>query len=120
MRRGITTCPRCGASVTHYALGCGVCGADIEAARRSAAGRRTLPATASLPRLDDDGLKFLITLLLALATPPFGLALAAWFAWEAHGEGRSGLRTVMLLLALVALVPLVAGYSLWGGFLTSI
>src|SRR3954466_15396729 len=119
MRRGITTCPRCGASVTHYALGCGVCGADIDAVRRAAAGRRSLPTSSALPRLDDDGLKFLIALLLTLAAPLFGLLMASWFAWEAHGEGRRGLRTVMLVLALVAALPLVTGYSLWGGFLTA-
>jgi hypothetical protein len=104
--------------VTHYALGCGVCGADIEAARRAAAGRRSLP-TAALPRLDDDGLKFLIALLLALAAPLLGLLLASWFAWEAHNEGRTGLRAVMLVLMLLAALPLATGHSLWGGFLTA-
>jgi hypothetical protein len=72
-----------------------------------------------MPRLDDDGLRFLIALLLALAAPLFGLALASYFAWEAHNEGRSTMRNVMLVLALVAALPLATGYSLWGGFLTA-
>jgi hypothetical protein len=96
-----------------------VCGADIEAARRAQAGRRNLPAVSALPTLDDDGLRFLIVLLLALAAPLFGLVLGGWFAWQAHNDGRTGMRTVMLLLAIVAALPLVTGYSLWGGFLTA-
>jgi hypothetical protein len=97
-----------------------VCGADIEAARRAAAGRRSLPSTWPLPSFDDDGLRFLLALLLVLATPVFGLVLAGWFAWDAHGDGRSGMRTVMLVLCVVAVLPLVTGYSLWGGFLTAV
>jgi hypothetical protein len=118
MPRAIIRCPRCGAAVTNYAIGCAVCGTNIESVRRAQARRRALPA-ATMPRLDDDGLRFLIALLLALAAPLFGLALSLYFAWEAHTEGRSTVRNVMLVLVLLAAVPLVAGYSLWGGLLTA-
>jgi hypothetical protein len=119
MPRAITTCPNCGASVTNYAVGCAVCGADIETARRAGASRRNVPA-ASLPTVDDDVFKFLVALLLALAAPVFGLAICAWFGYEAHRDGRTGMRLAMIVLAAVAALPLVTGYSLWGGFLTAL
>jgi Xaa-Pro aminopeptidase len=37
MARAITKCPRCGANVTHYAVGCAVCGEDIAALREARA-----------------------------------------------------------------------------------
>src|SRR4051812_9148912 len=100
MPRAITSCPNCGASVTNYALGCAVCGADIDAARRTVASRRGVPS-APLPTFDDDAFRFLVALLLALAAPLFGLAICMWFGYEAHRDGRTALRNVMIVLGVV-------------------
>ena len=90
------------------------------AARSALAQRRTarLPAP-SLPRLTlgDDGLRILITVLVVLGAPPFGVLLACFFAWQLHNEGRTGMRNVMLALALLALLPPLLGIWLWGFFL---
>src|SRR4051812_33736065 len=116
MPRAITKCPNCGQPVTAYAAGCAVCGTDIAAARGELAERR-LP-TPSVPRLrlDDDALRLVLGLIVALAAPVFGL-LATWFTWQLHNEGRTGTRNLMLLIVLIAAIPLVTGYSLWGRFL---
>ena len=117
MPRAITKCPNCGASVTHYAAGCAVCGADIAAAREALASRRfQAPSVPSL-RLGDDGLRLLLALIVALAAPLFGLLLAAWFTWQLNGEGRTTARNLMLLVVLIAAIPLITGYALWGRFL---
>ena len=117
MPRAITKCPSCRSPVTNYTLSCPVCGYDVDGARQAAASRRSLPLAPSLPRLGDDGLRIGIALLLALAMPLFGLILATYFAWEAHNDGRAMTRNVMIFLIGLAAVPLVFGYSLWGGLL---
>lgn len=71
-----------------------------------------------LPRfsLGDDGLRFFIALLLALAAPLFGLLISSWFAWQIHQEGRPAMRNVMLLVAVLAALPMLTGVYLWGRF----
>ena len=119
MPRAITKCPNCGASVTHYAAGCAVCGIDIAAARQALAERRSTRVLdkASLPgfSLGEDGLRLLVALVVALVAPLFGFALAAWFAWHMHNEGSHTARNLMIAVAVIAVLPLVTGYSVWGG-----
>src|SRR5437763_5150480 len=118
MPRPITHCPRCGEPVTPYAAGCAICGADIEGARRAASERRVAVGRVGLPRLhvDEDALRVVIALLVALAAPVFGVLIACWFAWHAHGQGRTGMRNLMLAIAVLAALPLITGVSLWGRF----
>ena len=119
MPRAITKCPSCGSPVTNYALGCAVCGADIAAAREAVAHRRStrLMDRAALPgfSLGEDGLRLAIALIVALIAPLFGLALAAWFAWQMHNEGSHTARNLMIAVAVIAALPLLTGYSVWGG-----
>jgi hypothetical protein len=109
--------------VTPYAAGCAVCGTDIAAARSALAQRRVsadrVLGSRAIPRfrLGDDGLRIAIALLLALAAPLFGLLLSCYFAWQTHNEGRTTTRNILLLVALVAALPMITGYSLWGRFL---
>jgi anti-sigma factor RsiW len=120
MSRAITKCPRCGSHVTHYAAGCAVCGEDIQALREARAARSVrMPVPATLPRLaiGDDGLRIVIALLLALAAPIVGLALACWFAWQTHSEGRTRTRNALLVVAVIAALPMVTGIYPWGRFL---
>jgi hypothetical protein len=122
MPRAITHCPQCGERVTPYAAGCAICGADIAAAREELASRRGPsrmiggPGVAR-PRLDDDALRLIIALLVALAAPLFGLLFACWFAWIAHGENRPGMRNAMLAIAALAAFPMITGVTLWGRFI---
>jgi hypothetical protein len=117
MPRGITKCPNCGAPVTHYAMGCAVCGTDIAAARAAIAERRLEMPSVPHFRLGDDGLRLVLALVVALAAPLFGLVLASWFTWQLHNEGRIGTRNLMLAVVAIAAIPLLTGYSLWGRFL---
>jgi hypothetical protein len=117
MPRAINKCPECGQSVTPFAAGCAVCGADIAAARRAREQRATpLPEWLGLPRLDDDTLRIGIALIVALVAPLIGLLLACWFAYDVDSEGRTRTRNILIAVAVVAAIPLFTGYSLWGRF----
>jgi hypothetical protein len=113
----MTKCPNCGQPVTAYAAGCAVCGTDIAAARGALAERRLRTPSVPRLRLDDDALRLVLGLIVALAAPLFGVLLASWFTWQLHHEGRTGTRNLMLLIVLIAAIPLITGYSLWGRFL---
>jgi hypothetical protein len=101
--------------VTPFAAGCAVCGADIAAVRAERAGKRSsqLRDRVSVPRLGDDGLRFIIALLVVLGAPPFGLILAGYFAWQAHNEGRERTRNLMIALVMLAFLPLAFGVPVW-------
>jgi hypothetical protein len=120
--RSINKCPDCGEPVTPFAMGCAVCGADIAAAREQLAARkqrvRKRTGGVSLPRfsLGDDGLRIVISLILALATPLFGLIAACFFAYQTHNEGHEPARNVLLVIAIIAAIPLATGYALWGRY----
>jgi hypothetical protein len=96
--------------------------ADIEGARAALAARRArgphLPAVGRRRfTLTDDGLRIIIALLVTLAAPVFGLFLACFFAFQAHTDGRTRTRNVMLLLAVLAAIPPATGISIWGRFI---
>src|SRR4051794_21803396 len=117
MPRALTKCPHCKSPVTAYAAGCAVCGTDVAAARAALAERRLRVPSIPALRLGDDGVRFLLALILALAAPLFGLLLASWFTWQLHNEGRFTARNLMLVVVAIAALPLITGYSLWGRFL---
>jgi hypothetical protein len=99
-------------------MGCAICGADIAAARarldERKARNRARRGGIDMPsfRLGDEGLKIAFTLVLALAAPLVGFMLAAYFAYQSDGTQR----TIMMLIAGLAAIPLVTGVSLWGRF----
>jgi hypothetical protein len=115
--------------VTQFAAGCSICGEDLQAARARLAAHRAplaevssrlrLPGRLSLPGLDDDVLRVGIALFLALFVPLLGLALAGFFAWQAHDAGRAALRNLlaavaMLAAALIVLAPIGIWWHLVG------
>jgi hypothetical protein len=67
-----------------------------------------------MPRVSDDALRLILTVLLILGATPIGLVLACYFAWEAHNHGRASMRNVMVVLAVVAILPYTVGLSPWG------
>jgi hypothetical protein len=103
--------------VTAFAAGCAVCGTDIEALRAARErGPSRLPSAVRsprLPRLDDDGLRIVIALLVSVAAPFIGVLLASWFAWQLNEEGKTTVRNVMLGIAAVAVVSLMAPFWFW-------
>jgi hypothetical protein len=48
-----------------------------------------------LPAVSDDALRVGFAVVLALFLPFFGLILSGFFAWQAHNEGRSGVRNIL-------------------------
>jgi hypothetical protein len=55
-----------------------------------------------------------IALVLALFIPFLGLILAGFFAWQAHNEGRSGQRNLLLAVAVFAAVLIAfAPVGIW-------
>jgi hypothetical protein len=101
--------------VTPYAAGCAICGADIAAVRaaRTSSHSAQVLDRVRLPRLGDDGLRFLIALILVIGTGPIGLLVVCWFAWQLNEEGRILQRNLMIGLAVVGMLPFLFGFSLW-------
>ncbi|MCW3010876.1 MAG: hypothetical protein JWO90_1280 [Solirubrobacterales bacterium] len=99
-------CPCCKSPVSQFAAGCAVCGADLEAARREAAGRRRLRLP-GLPRVPQDAVVALVVAVLALTVPLVGLLLAVLVARRERASDQRGLRAAMWVLGAVAVVLLV-------------
>ena len=101
--------------MTPYAAGCAICGADIGAARAARASSHSAQVLdrVRMPRLGDDGLRFLIALILVVGTGPIGLLVVCWFAWQLNEEDRILQRNLMIGLAVVGMLPFVFGFSLW-------
>jgi cytochrome c biogenesis protein CcdA len=123
--RSINRCPQCREPVTPFAAGCAICGADLVAARAALAQRRQRFDRLRVPGLQriglgEDGLPFLIGLVLALGAPVIGFVLGAFVAWQADSEGRTRRRNLMLVVVLIAAIPLFTGYSLFGRFLAGV
>ena len=113
MPRAISKCPQCGQAVTPFAAGCAICGYDLVAAREARAHSRNPMDRVSVPRfhLDDNGLRLLITLFIALAAPLFGLILACVFAYQLHNEGQVMWRNVMLGIAAACVLAMTLAVS---------
>jgi len=104
--------------VTQFAAGCSICGEDLQAARARLAARRTPMARVSsrlrFPTISDEALRVGIALSLALFIPFFGLLLAGFLAWQAHSDGRSGLRNALVAVAVLAAVLIAfAPVGIW-------
>jgi hypothetical protein len=117
MARGVSRCPKCGEPVSQFAAGCAICGTDLIAARAERERRQrsvaALPGRLrnSLPRIGDDPLKVAIAALVVLFAPLFGALLAGFFAYQAHNDGQTGVRNVML--ALSTLGVLFLAFPIW-------
>jgi hypothetical protein len=116
VRGAIRRCPQCGQTVTPYAAGCAVCGADLEAARAKRAARRGIePPRLPFPdaRATGDSTHIVIAFLLALFVSPLGLLLALFWAYQRHSSGDTVMTVVMLAAAALAVAALVAPVWFW-------
>jgi hypothetical protein len=117
VQRAISRCPNCREPVSQFAAGCAVCGTDLRAARAELEARRArrphLPGGA--PRLGDDTVRFVVTVLAAVFSPLMGALLAGYFAYDADRNGRVLTRNLMIALLGFSLVGLVAYAQIWGG-----
>jgi hypothetical protein len=112
--RGVNKCPQCGASVSQFAAGCAICGADLVAAR--AGDGETLGDR--LGRLEPEFLRsaetrrgIVLVAIVALVVaflPIAGLLLAGFIAFMRHRDGDSVMRNIMLALAVFALWELTS------------
>jgi hypothetical protein len=118
MPRGVSKCPNCGEPVSPFAAGCAICGADLEAARAQAAARRRI----EVPRVPSvggsiDWVHVAIAVVLALAVPPVGLALALYWAVQRNRFGERTMTLLMLAAAALALAALLAPVWFWSHIL---
>lgn len=123
MARAVTKCPDCGSPVSQFAAGCGICGANLTAARRARESRhRSLPSIAGrpgwLPRVTGaDAVLGGLLLICALFSPMIGGLIAGVFAYFAHQRGDLVQRNLALAAVGVALVVLVLVSFLPGTYL---
>jgi hypothetical protein len=119
MPRSIHRCPNCGETVTPFAAGCAVCGADLEAARRELASKRArrrvdLPSP-RLPgsRPGSDWFNLGLAFVLALTLSPVGFLLAVYWANQRYNSGDRLFTGLMLAAAVVAVAAFVAPGWIW-------
>jgi len=103
-------CPKCREAIHPFAATCPSCGADLDAHRRSTAGRQR--RRIGLPRLDNDLTDLivvgLILLLLALFAPLFGALLALFVLWHSNRTGLVARRNIAIVCAAIAIFNLAA------------
>ena len=112
MPRAITKCPDCGASVSQFAAGCAICGANLTAARQDLERRRearpSLRAPSWLPEVDGADTVFgALLILAAFASPIIGGPIAGVFAYFAHQRGDRVQRNLALIAVAVAVVVIL-------------
>jgi hypothetical protein len=116
--RAINRCPSCGSTVSQFAAGCAICGADLTAARRDRAQRRTvasIPAVQRLPRVNgEDAVLATLLIVAAFASPLFGGVIAGLFALQAHND-RDFVRRNLCLIAVTLAVVMICLFSLLPG-----
>jgi hypothetical protein len=114
--RAITNCPNCGATVTQFAAGCAICGADLVAARAARERRRspTIPGSSRLPRISgQDALVGGLMIIIGFASPLLGGVIAGLFALQAHNERNIvrrnlclvGVAVAVLMICLISFLP---------------
>jgi hypothetical protein len=109
MARAANVCPRCGAPVTPYAAGCGVCGADLERRRRGrqfglAALRRAAPTAGVTGSLFQNLVLIVLMLAVALFAPIFGLLVAGLVAFDRNRRGERTMRNLAIAAGALALI----------------
>lgn len=112
MPRAITKCPECGSTVTQFAAGCAICGADLVAARGALERRReALPSLAPpnwVPRITaSDAVLGALLVVAAFAAPLIGGPIAGLFAYFANQRGDVVQRNLALVAVAVALIVVI-------------
>ena len=104
-------CPDCGSTVSPFAAGCSVCGADLESHRARQRSRRTVPRLAR-PSLGTSGRDLIVTtivmVLLSLYFPLYGALLALYILWQSHRAGQDATRNAAIACLALAVLDLVA------------
>jgi hypothetical protein len=99
-------CPRCRATVTQFAAGCSVCGADLERLRRRP--RARLSTVVRVPygaRALVEGVALtLIMVLVSLFAPLYGMALAAVVFVDRRRRGARTMRNLATACFVLALL----------------
>ncbi len=107
MRRA-NTCPRCGATVSQFAAGCAICGADLGVVRRRQRPRITeafrIPVDAR--ELAEGVALTLLMVIVALFAPLFGMALAALVFFDRRRRGQRTMRNMALVAFVLAVAAL--------------
>jgi hypothetical protein len=119
----VNKCPDCGSSVSQFAAGCAICGADLVAARAARERRReampSLAAPGWFPQVSGtDLIVGGLLLLAAFASPLVGGPIAGLFAYFANHRGDmvqrnlalAALAVALLVVILVSLLPGTYGW----------
>lgn len=106
-------CPDCGTSVSQFAAGCAICGADLVATRQARERRRqglsTLSAPSWFPRITgSDAVLGGLLVIAAFAAPLIGGPIAGLFAYFAHQKGDIVQRNIALVAVGIALIVVIA------------
>lgn len=118
MRRASNRCPRCRATVSQFAAGCALCGADLELLRRRPGARlaraiRTSPIPYLSRNLAADTVLTALLMAMTLFAPLFGMGLALLVGWDRAHRGHRTMRNIAAICFLVALAvfftPVVPG-----------
>jgi hypothetical protein len=112
MARAISKCPNCGSTVSQFAAGCAICGADLVAARQARERRRealpSLKAPSWFPQITGaDAVFGVLIIICAFAVPVVGGPIAGLFAYFAHQKDDRVQRNLALIAVGVALIVLL-------------
>jgi hypothetical protein len=112
MPRAINKCPDCGSTVSQFAAGCAICGADLVAARQARERRRqalpSLTAPGWFPQITGaDAVLGALLIVAAFAWPLVGGPIAGLFAYFAHQKGDVVQRNFALAAVAVALIVVI-------------
>ena len=92
MARAITKCPNCGSTVSQFAAGCAICGANLTAAREALERRRAARPSLATPGwfpdvTGGDAIFGALIVVAAFASPLIGGPIAGLFAYFANQRG---------------------------------
>jgi peptidoglycan/LPS O-acetylase OafA/YrhL len=112
MPRALNKCPDCGSTVSQFAAGCAICGADLVAARLARERRRqavpSLTAPGWFPQITGaDAVLGALLIIAAFAWPLVGGPIAGLFAYFAHQKGDVVQRNLALAAVAVALIVVI-------------
>jgi|SRR4051794_35005986 hypothetical protein len=106
MPRAVNNCPQCGSTVSQFAAGCAICGADLISARQAREARRlpSLPRAGRLPNVTgEDVVIGVLMVIAAFASPLLGGVIAGLFALQAHNDRNKVRRNICLAAVGVAI-----------------
>jgi hypothetical protein len=110
----VNKCPQCGASVSQFAAGCAICGADLVAARAARGetlGDRIGRLEPEFLRSSETRREIIMLVLVAVVVaflPIAGLLLAGFVAYRRYSDGDNLVAATALALAILALWQLTS------------